>query len=294
MAVMRAACRIGTRRRRVQAALRAAMLPLAVSLPLLAASCGAPPSEPIQGPVSEAVGRAIEQGQESFDHSVWDRLLAEGTQDGLVDYRYFQDNRDQLDAYLDRIANARLDSLAPEALHALLINAYNALTVRAILDHPHVSSIREIDGVWTELTHTVGGYELTLDEIEHNIIRPFFKDPRIHFAANCASLSCAPLPPWAFTGEHLDEQLEERTRAFLTDPDNVRVDDGTLYLSRYFDWYGDDFTAPGWSPRAETIPEFVARYARPEVAEAIQTHVHIRFLKYDWSLNAAVRPDAGS
>lgn len=260
-----------------------------------ALACGAPSSQPASGPVAEDVRAALASGRQGFDHADWDRLLAEGTRDGLVDYPHFRRHRAELDAYLDRIAEAELAALAPEELKALLSNAYNALTIRTILEHPGVSSIREIDGVFTGITHEVGGHRLTLDNIEHNLLRPFFRDPRIHFVLNCAALSCAPLPGWAFEGERLEEQLEERTRSFLTDPANVRVADGTLELSRYFDWYGEDFTAEGWEPRAETIPAFVARYADPEVRAFIRRHdgsPPVRFLDYDWSLNAAVPPEA--
>lgn len=260
-----------------------------------AAACGAPPARPATGPVADDVLAAIERGTESFDHSDWGELLAGGTRDGLVDYTYFQRHQGELDAYLDRLAHADLAALAPRELEALLINAYNALTIRVILDHPHVSSIREIDGVWTRITHPVGGHELTLDEIEHNLLRPFFRDPRVHFVLNCASMSCPPLPPWAFMGEALEEQYEELTRAFLRNPENVRVEDGRLLLSRYFDWYGEDFILEDWDPRAPTIPAFVARYASPEVADFIRERGDppVRFLEYDWSLNAVVPPDHG-
>ncbi len=264
-------------------------------LAALAVACSAPASVPARGPVAEAVRASLEAGEERFDHAAWDRLLAGGTRDGLVDYRFFQRRRGELDGYLERVAAADLARLAPDELKALLINAYNALTVRAILEHPTVSSIREIDGVWTGTRHTVGGHPLTLDEIEHSLLRPFFKDPRIHFAVNCASLSCAPLPGWAYHGAGLEEQLEERSRAFLSDPRQVRVESGILLLSRYFDWYGGDFTAEGWSPRAGSIPAFVARYTREEVASFIADaggSPPLAFLDYDWSLNAAVLPDA--
>lgn len=256
-------------------------------------ACGAPQSRPATGPVAEEVRASLEAGQEKFAHQAWTRLLAEGTREGLVDYSFFQAHRAELDGYLERIAGAQLGTLAPAELEALLINAYNALTVWTILEHPAVGSIREIDGVWTEITHEVGGHRLTLDVIEHNLLRPFFRDPRIHFAVNCASLSCAPLPLWAFEGEGLDEQLEERTRAFLRSSENVRIEGDELLLSRYFDWYGEDFTAAGWRPRAESIAGFVARYSRPEIAAFVRERdakPRIRFLEYDWSLNAAVPP----
>ncbi len=266
---------------------------VAVCLALAVSSCGAPPSERATGPVAAAVESALASGTETFDHSVWDRLLAEGTRDGLVDYPYFQGHRGELESYLEAVAGADAAALAPAHLQALLINAYNALTLRSILEHPEVSSIRQIDGVWTKNRHRVAGHQLTLDEIEHNLLRPFFRDPRIHFAVNCASMSCAPLPAWAFEGDGLDAQMEERARLFLSDPRNVRFENGELALSRYFEWYGEDFTEEGWSPRAESVPLFVASYAAPEVSERILAGdmEGIRFLDYDWSLNAFRPPE---
>ena len=169
-----------------------------------------------EGPVSEAVQSALDSGRATFDHAAWGALLEHGTMDGLVDYRYLQQHRAELDAYLAEVANVDLSSLAARELKALLANAYNALTVRAILDHPEVPTIRDIPGVWKTVRHTVGGYALSLDEIEHQILRPFFRDPRIHFAVNCASQSCAPLPPWAFDGADLERQLDELEASFKT------------------------------------------------------------------------------
>ncbi|MFQ5718831.1 MAG: VTT domain-containing protein [Acidobacteriota bacterium] len=259
-----------------------------------AAACAAPASRPARGPVSDAVKAALSGGQDTFEHDDWDRLLAAGSHDGLVDYRYFQAHRGELDAYLDRVARAGLSTLRPGQLEALLINAYNALTIRSILDHPAVSSIKEISGVWSAATHRVGGFDLTLDALEHNVLRPFFRDPRIHFAVNCASRSCAPLPGWAFDGKLIDEQLDARTRAFLMDPSHVRLQDGVLWLSPYFDWYGGDFTADGWSPRARTTALFIASYTGGAIETFVEKHdgdPPLAFLDYDWSLNASVPPD---
>lgn len=260
------------------------------TLVVAAASCGAPQSVPAEGPVADQITESLESGSESFAHDEWDRLLAEGTADGLVDYEYMQAHRRELDAYLDRVARANLASLDKDHLMALLMNAYNALTVRSVLDAWPVDSIRDIDGVWTEVKHTVGGQELTLDEIEHNLLRPFWKDPRIHFGVNCASMSCAPLPTWAFTGDEVDAQLDERTRAFLESTDNVQVDGDALVVSKYFEWYGGDFTEDGWEPRADSIPAFLAEYSRAEVTDFIEQRgddVSLRFLEYDWALNEA-------
>jgi hypothetical protein len=256
-------------------------------------ACGAPAAQRARGGVAAAVESSLAGGAETFEHAEWDRLLAGGTRDGLVDYRFMQEHRPDLDAYLGRVAAARLDRLAPGHLEALLANAYNALTVRSILDHPRVSSIRDIPGVWTERRHAVGGFDLTLDEIEHRILRPFFKDPRVHFVLNCASRSCAPLPPWALQGDRIEAQLEERARAFLADPRHARVEGERLALSRYFDWYGSDFVTEGWRGAAASVPAYVARYAAPEVAAFIARRggrPPVTFLDYDWSLNAATPP----
>ncbi len=269
------------------------LLPILVATGALA--CAAPESVPAKGAIAEEVRAALDSGRSSFDHAEWGLLLSEGTRGGLVDYRYFQAHRTELDAYLARVAAAGIPALAPGHLEALLVNAYNALTVRSILDHPDVDSIREIDGVWDKVTHKVGGHEVTLDQIEHNLLRPFFKDPRIHFVVNCASMSCAPLAPFAYEGGRISDQLDAAARTFLTDARQVRVEGNTLYLSRYFDWYGQDFTAGGWEPRADTLAAFVERYAAPEVAEFIRAArggPKIAFLDYDWSLNS-VRPEGG-
>lgn len=275
----------------------AALLALSLTLGgLLLTACGAPASKEARGDVAEAVKASIDHGQGRFDHTTWNQLLSQAVDNSLVNYALLQQRRPDLDNYLARVAAADLGSLKAMELKAFLFNAYNALTIRSILDHPQVSSIREIDGVWDTTTHVVGGFDLTLDQIEHNLLRPFFQDPRIHFAVNCASRSCAPLPGWAFSGDSLDRQLEERTRAFLADPRNVELRDGTLMVSSYFDWYGDDFTAAGWKPQATTIPLFIADYALPEVATIIRDadgRLPLSFLDYDWSLNASVPPDPG-
>ncbi len=260
-----------------------------------ATACAAPAAERATGALADAVDRSLRAGTATFDHSAWDALLRDGTDGGLVDYAFMAANRGRLEEYIGGLAAVDLSQLQRDELKALLINAYNAFTVVAILDHPGVASIRDIDGVWSDLTWEVGRYRLTLDNIEHNILRPFFEDPRIHFAVNCASRSCAPLPQWAYRAAELEEQLEERSRAFLTDPRNVVLEGGRLKISRYFDWYGDDFTAVGWTPRAESIQEFIARYATEEVRAAIEGNpdLGLDFRDYDWSLNTIESSSVG-
>ncbi|MGH9798370.1 MAG: hypothetical protein ACRD5D_09480, partial [Candidatus Polarisedimenticolia bacterium] len=140
------------RRRRCAPAILAAALTA-----VLAVGCGAPPARAAKGQVARAIEASLTSGKASFAHDEWDRLLRDPTRGGLADYRILGARRAELDAYLGRVAEAPLDRLAPGELKALLINAYNAFTVRSILDHPGVGSIREIPGVWTSTTHTVGG-----------------------------------------------------------------------------------------------------------------------------------------
>ncbi len=264
---------------------------VAAAVAALLIACGGPAATRASGPVAGAVEASLASGTEHFDNGIWDRLLAEGTRNGRVDYLYMHDRRDRIEVYLNAVATASLDRLAAGHLEALLINAYNACTVLSILDHPKAASIKDIPGVWDKTTHRVGGFSLTLDEIEHRLLRPFFRDPRIHFVLNCASKSCAPLPPWAIDGDRIDAQLEERVKSFLGDPANVKVERGGLLLSKYFDWYGSDFVTPGWRGAAPTVADYVERYAAADIADFIRRkrgRPAIGYLEYDWSLNAAV------
>ncbi len=262
-------------------------LPSLLTVLLLLAACG-PKSQPATGPVAEQVEQSIASGTASFDNSAFSALLSEGVDEGLVDYDFFEANRARLDTYLDSVANANLPSLDPSHLQAMLMNAYNAYTITSILDNMPVSSIKDIDGVWDTEPHLVGGLELTLDNIEHNILRPFFKDPRVHVAVNCASQSCAPLPNWAFNGDHLEEQLAEWTRRFFANPKYLSLNGNALEVSRLLNWYGDDFTAADAAPRADTLANFIAERAPQAIADFIKAadgEPKITFKNYDWSLN---------
>lgn len=259
----------------------------------LVLGCAGSTATPIGGPVGAAVQSALASGRDHFDHGIWDRLLSGGVREGRVDYLYFKDRRDRLEEYLLAIGAVRLESLAPGELEALLINAYNACTVQSVLGHPRIKSMREIAGVRDGATHKVGGFDLTLDVIEHGILRPYFKDPRLHFALNTGARSSPPLAPWAYDGARIDEQLEERTRSFLSGPANVRVERGGLLVPKLFDWYGQDFIASGWRGSAATVAGCVARYAPAEVAAFLAGQggrPALGYHDYDWSLNEAVAP----
>ncbi len=226
-----------------------------------------------------------------FDHSTFDALLATYVDptSGRVDYAGLKGERKKLDAYLDHIAHADLRALDRNEKLALLINAYNAYTLALILDHyPKIHSIKDLDSPWTARTHVVGGHKLSLDDIEHGLLRPLYRDSRIHFAVNCASKGCPPLAPHAYTGAHIDAQLDQAVRRTLQNPRYARVHDDHLDLTSLLNWYRKDFTSADFSPHARTIPMYVARYARPDVVHFIEKHSGepaVTFVDYDWSLN---------
>ena len=240
-----------------------------------------------------------------FDHSLWSQLLQQsvvtlrGGQASLVDYRGMQAREATLDRYLDALGDVDLRRFEnwPDAEQlAFLINAYNAWTVKLILgEYPDLNSIRDLGGLlrspWKRSFIPLLGQELSLDDIEHGLIRDAerYSEPRIHFAVNCASIGCPALRAEAYTGAQLAQQLQEQTEAFLADRTRNRVSDGTLQLSRIFKWYRDDF-ARGWQGY-ERLEDFLADYAKAlglsEEQQAVLARggMKIEFLDYDWSLN---------
>lgn len=256
----------------------------------------APKAKPIGGDIAPVIQEAMAHGAGAFDHSKFDAILRRDAkpENHEFDYAELKSHEADLDAYLDQIANADLRQLSRDQLMALLINAYNAYTVKTILntmtaDRPQgVASIRDIPDVFDSRTHLVGKFPLSLNNIEHNLLRPYFKDPRVHFAVNCASVSCPPLANSAYTGEQLDAQLDAAARRTLQSPDYVRVEGDRLLLTKLLDWYGSDFITPGYRGATGSLTEFVQRYAGDPVKQAIAAHqgkLSTAFMDYNWSLN---------
>lgn len=218
----------------------------------------------------------------AFDHNRLDRLLvAHVGEDGLVDYGALLADREELQAYLESLAAVDPRDLAGEAEQkAYWINAYNAITLAGILRFYPVESVRDLGGFWDNVLTDCGGRVVSLNDIEHGILRPM-GDPRIHAAINCASLGCPVLRQGAYTGVNLDAQLDEACRRFLSDTRRNRFDDREkrVYLSRIFDWFGADF---GVEPYGG-VRGFVRRYCLPR--EWLAGDFPISFLDYDWSLN---------
>jgi hypothetical protein len=223
-----------------------------------------------------------------FDHSAFDGLLAKYVTPDGVRYRdWSADDADRkaLDEYVARLAGGRPSGLpSPDAL-AFWIDAYNALTLKLILDNYPVKSIKNIGSPWKKTLITVEGRDLSLNDIENEVIRKEWDEPRIHFALNCASVSCPPLRAGAYTGAELDTQLEEQTRAFLADPAFNRLDagEGKLHLSKIFQWYREDFEGED-----RTLVDWLRPYL-PGLEGREDGDPKIDFGGYDWDLNEAAR-----
>jgi hypothetical protein len=238
------------------------------------------------------------QNAAAFDHAYasYARLLARVVNGARVDYRSLAAARGELEAVASVFDAADTHNLPqwsrPEQM-AFWINAYNVFTLRAIVEHYPIragwfslgprNSIRQIDGVWTELTWRAAGRTLTLDDIEHTILRPTFNDPRVHFAINCASVGCPPLarePYIAAAG--LDQQLDASARRYLASPQGLQVTGNRIKVSSIFKWYGADFG----TPPAAGVLAFVTRFG-PASAAALASSgkASLEFLDYDWSLN---------
>jgi len=270
-----------------------ALLPSFISLAM--AAC-APKPKMIESEISQRVLEGIAHGRGSFDHSKFDAILRQYAKPDRhqFDYAALKPHQADLETYLHQVAQANISALSRDELLALLVNAYNACTIESILkamtpDRPlGVASILDVPDVFDVKIHVVGGTELSLNNIENNLLRPIFKDPRIHFAVNCASFSCPPLSESAYTGGKVDEQLDTAARRTLQSPDYVRIENGRLLVTKILEWYGSDFVTPGYRGATGSLAEFINRYATNEVRQFIAARgskTPVEFMSYNWSLN---------
>jgi len=253
-------------------------------------------------PTTEA-GFAKTWDKKNFDHGLWDRLLREYVDDrGRVDYAGFAQSA-AFGEYLHRLAKTDAAGLGNDHQRlAFWINAYNALTITAVLrtlpgDRTRWPAYRikdqKIDGkdIWDALQFTVGGGRWTLNQIELEILRKQdgLRDPRIHVALVCAARGCPPLWNRAYTGRQIDAQLREALRRFVNNPQQcaINVKTHTIRISKVFQWYAADFTDPRFSPHADSIPAFLAMgVSDPAVAAALKSGKwQMEYFDYDWRLN---------
>lgn len=220
-------------------------------------------------------------------HARLEAVLKSRVSEGRVDYAGLKSHPTELDRYLESLAQTdRAEFNAwPEADRlAFLINAYNAYTLRLIRDHYPLRSIRDIGnllkGPWDQPVVRIYGETLSLDALEHQVIRRDYREPRIHFALVCAAKGCPPLRAEAYVGARLETQLNDQTRAFLADSSKNRVEVATktVFLSPIFKWYQEDFDRHAGSVLAALKPHW------PELP-ATTDGFRIRYTEYDWTLN---------
>jgi hypothetical protein len=221
----------------------------------------------------------------TVDNSVYAELLKKYAKEGVVDYQGFKNEESKLDQYLKVLEKTDSSKLSRNEQFAFYINAYNAWTIKLILSgYPGVKSIKEFGSIfkspWKKKLARIDGDVVTLDHIEHGILRPKYKDPRVHFAINCASKGCPPLRYEPYRGDVVDQQLDEMARAFINDPGRNRLEGKTLYVSRIFKWFKEDFD--------NDIVGFFQEYAQGDLKKKLDSsreEIEVKYLSYDWSLN---------
>ncbi|MBM3167844.1 MAG: DUF547 domain-containing protein [Bacteroidetes bacterium] len=233
---------------------------------------------------SPVVGKV---GSTPPSHQLWDQLVKTHVKaNGLVDYKGFIREKPKLESYLKLLSENAPDrsKWSKNEQLAYWINAYNAYTVKLIVDFYPTKSIRDlgpklkiplIKDVWHYKFFKIAGVDMSLDEVEHGILRKEFDEPRIHFAINCASISCPPLLNEAFVADKLEAQLTKVTVAFINDPVRNKLGTQSVQLSSIFSWFTGDFTKRG------TLIEFLNKYSKVKIAP----NAKVSFLDYNWNLN---------
>jgi hypothetical protein len=231
-------------------------------------------------------GQGGASGMAGVDYGIYAELLAKHVKGARVDYAGFKRDEARLDAFLGILEQTDAAMLSRDGRMAFYINAYNAWTIKLILGkYPDLESIKDLGGFfsspWKKKIVRLKGQVLTLDNIEHDILRPRFKDARVHFAVNCASKSCPPLMAEPYTGKDLQKQLQASAEAFINDPKSSYLKNGELWVSRIFKWFSEDF-------KDGDILEYIIEFAKGEFRQRLirnKKDLDIKYLDYDWSLN---------
>ena len=274
-------------------------LPYLLALLALSAFTGAAKS----APSAELWERWIDHNPaatQTIDHSDWDGLLGRYLSSKNNDVNRFayktvsKADHGKLKGYIDSLANTKIGSYNRDEQRAFWINLYNALTIEVILQHYPIQSIRDISsgfftsGPWSKELVTVEGETLTLDDIEHRILRPIWKDPRLHYAVNCASIGCPNLQPQAFTASNTEAMLKNAASEFINHPRAARVtSSGKLQVSSIYEWFGDDFGGE------KGVLAHLRQYAKPGLSSELKDITEIDGDHYDWTLNGLTPVDAG-
>jgi len=231
------------------------------------------------------------------NHSLFSRILSKNVYDGHVNYKGILSGK-SLDKYLEQLTNTNPDTIKnSNDRMAFWINAYNAYTLKAIVDNYPVESINDLHSgglilgsifsttVWDKDFVIVNNEETSLNTIEHKILRKKFNEPRIHFAIVCASISCPPLRNEAFEGYKLEDQLTDQAQLFLNDEtrNKFELESKEASISKIFDWFDEDF-----GDNDEKVFQFISKYVPDNISKSIKENVSdwdIDYLDYNWNLN---------
>jgi len=221
----------------------------------------------------------------NFDHDYkkYDLFLNTHVSNGKVDYAKLKNSSSDLDLVIVKLTGVtkeEFDTWTKSKQLAYLINLYNAATLDLVVDHYPLKSIKDIGKPWDKEVVTLHGNKISLNQLEHEVIRKNYNEARIHFALVCAAKGCPILINEAYTGNKLDTQLEDSTKTFLSIPDKNKIDDDNqvIMISPIFDWYADDFKG-----KSGSVVAFIAPYYSKN-AEDLKSY-QIKYTNYDWSLN---------
>ncbi|MGY3793956.1 DUF547 domain-containing protein [Aquimarina sp. 433] len=217
------------------------------------------------------------KAQQKLDHAIWDQiLLINVSDDGKVDYKGFMRDSAELYKYFNYLSdNPPAENWSKEEKLAYWINAYNAYTIKLIIDNYPLKSIKDIKNPWDRQFFKINGALHSLNELEHKILRKL-GEPRIHFAINCASFSCPIVWNRAFTATNVDNALETLTGNFINDPKRNTITEEVVEVSKIFSWFKKDFKVDG-----EDAKSFINKYAKVKIDKQKKKG----YKKYDWSLN---------
>lgn len=229
-----------------------------------------------------------------IDHDPWDKFLGRYLKrngDGVTRLAYGRvtaADKKLLHGYLDGLRKTPIGRYNRDEQLAYWINLYNALAVRLVIRYSPVASIQDIDispglfgrGPWERKLLEVDGEPVSLNDIEHRILRPIWGDPRIHYGVNCAAVGCPSLLPRAFTAANAETLLEYGARLYVNDPRGARVENGRLTVSKIYAWFQEDF---GGSEQG--VIAHLRRHADPTLARALAGVTTIQAYEYDWRLN---------
>jgi hypothetical protein len=215
-------------------------------------------------------------GFQSINHAKWNALLQKNvSKNGDVNYKAFQKDSKELQAYLNELSgNVPTKSWSKNATLAYWINAYNAYTVKLILDNYPTKSIKEINDPWGKKFISLGNKKYSIEEIEHEILRKM-AEPRIHFAINCASFSCPNLLNEAYTETKLEKQLVAVSKSFINDKTKNTITENKIEISKIFDWFSGDFKKKG------SVIDFLNQYSTIKISSKAK----VNYKDYNWKLN---------